>query len=45
MGFAAGKRYSASNRAWRSRLFELARVLVRFDHITCFIENANNGIM
>jgi hypothetical protein len=27
------------------RLFELARVLVRFDDIASFIVNANHGIM
>jgi hypothetical protein len=27
----------------RSRLFEIARVLVRFDQIARFIVNANNG--
>ena len=27
------------------RLFELARVLVRFDHVASFIVNANHGIM
>jgi hypothetical protein len=28
-----------------SPLFELARVLVRFDHIACRIVNANHSIM
>ena len=28
-----------------SALFELARVLVRFDHVASFIVNANNGIV
>jgi len=28
-----------------SRLFELARVFVRLDHIARFIENVNNGIV
>jgi hypothetical protein len=28
-----------------SRLFELARVLVRFDHITNVIVNANHSVM
>jgi hypothetical protein len=27
------------------RLFELARVLVRFDHVASFIVNANRGVM
>jgi hypothetical protein len=26
-------------------LFELARVLVRFDHVACLIVNANHGAM
>jgi hypothetical protein len=26
-------------------LFEVSRVLVRFNHIACFILNANHGIM
>ena len=29
----------------RSRLFEIARVLVRFDHVARFIVNANHSIM
>jgi hypothetical protein len=29
----------------RSRLFEIARVLVRLDHIASFIVNANYSIM
>jgi hypothetical protein len=29
----------------RSRLFEIARVLVRLDHVACFIVNADHGIM
>jgi hypothetical protein len=32
-------------RVIRSPLFEIARVLVRFDHIASFIVNANDGIM
>jgi hypothetical protein len=28
-----------------SRLFELARVLVRFDHVASVIVKANHGIM
>jgi hypothetical protein len=28
-----------------SALFELARVLVRFDHVASFIENANHSIV
>jgi hypothetical protein len=28
-----------------SPLFELARVLVRFDHVASIIVNANHGIM
>jgi hypothetical protein len=32
--------------AWQNlRLFELAGVLVRVDHIASFIENANHSIM
>jgi hypothetical protein len=27
------------------RVVEIARVLVRFDHVACFIINANHGIM
>ena len=29
----------------RSRPFEIARVLVRFNHVASFIVNANDGIM
>jgi len=29
----------------RSRLFEIALVLVRLDHVSGCIENANHGIM
>jgi len=29
----------------RSRLFEIARVLLRFDHVAHFVVNANHGIM
>jgi hypothetical protein len=29
----------------RSRLFELARVLVRLDHVASFIVNADHGAM
>ena len=29
----------------RLRFFELARVLVRFDHVACIIVNANHSIM
>jgi hypothetical protein len=29
----------------RSRLFELARVLMRFNHVASRIENANHSIM
>jgi hypothetical protein len=29
----------------RLPLFEIARVLVRFDHVACFIVNANQSIM
>jgi hypothetical protein len=32
-------------RTKRSPLFELARVLVSFDHIASIIVNANHGIM
>jgi hypothetical protein len=28
-----------------SRLFEIARVLVRFNHVASFIVNANHGVM
>jgi hypothetical protein len=28
-----------------SRLFEIARVLMRLDHVSRFIVNANHGIM
>ena len=30
---------------WSLRLFELAHVLVRFDHVARFIINTNHGIM
>jgi hypothetical protein len=29
----------------RSPLFELARVLVRLNHVACFIVNANHSMM
>jgi hypothetical protein len=29
----------------RSPLFEIALVLVRLDHVACFIVNANHGMM
>jgi hypothetical protein len=28
-----------------SPLLEIARVLVSFDHVACFIVNANHGVM
>jgi hypothetical protein len=31
--------------AFCSPLSEIARVLVRFDHVACFIVNANDGIV
>jgi hypothetical protein len=34
-----------AQRNYNSPLFELARVLVRFDHIARFIENANHSIV
>jgi hypothetical protein len=34
----------AAGRQVRSPLFEIALVLVRFDHIASFIVNANHGI-
>jgi hypothetical protein len=29
----------------KRRVFEIARVLVRFDHVASFIVNANHGVM
>ena len=36
---------AAQRGATRLSLFELARVLVRFDHVASFIINANHSIM
>jgi hypothetical protein len=35
----------ALEQASRSRLLEIAFVLVRLDHVACVIVNANHGIM
>jgi hypothetical protein len=35
----------AKSRVERSPLFEIARVLVRFDHVASFILNANHSMM
>jgi hypothetical protein len=43
-GFGRRKRRQA-DASKNSRLFKLARVLVRFDHVARFIVNANHSII
>ena len=38
-------RWGAPKVRQNSRLFEIARVLVRLDHVACFIGNANHRIV
>jgi hypothetical protein len=44
---APDKLNPSGRRNWRSllQLFEIARVLVRFDHVARFIVNANHHMM
>ena len=44
-GSGFGKRNPLEPEARPLRLFELARVLVRFDHVAGVMVNANHGIM
>jgi hypothetical protein len=48
-GGVIGKFHSSGEcdvmRGKNKRLFELARVLVRLDHVACIIVNPNHGIM
>ena len=39
------RRVARRNKKVNSPLFEIACVLVRLDHVACFIVNANDGIM
>jgi hypothetical protein len=41
----SGSRFCRNGDKRRSPLFEIARLLVRFDHVASFIVNANHGIM
>jgi hypothetical protein len=44
-GYAAVIMRPAINNVELSQFFEIARVLVRLDHVARFIENANHSIM
>jgi hypothetical protein len=44
-GVAAFFWIQSKRHASRSRLYELARLLVRLDHVARFIVNANHGIV
>src|SRR5205823_15097663 len=43
--FSGTNAFAEHSKHDRSRLFKLARVLVRFNHVASFIVNANDGIM
>jgi hypothetical protein len=43
--FLAGRHRNRRSYLANLPLFELARVLVRFDHVVRFIVNANHGMM
>jgi hypothetical protein len=42
--FSGTNAFAEHSKHDRSRLFELARVLVRFDHVASFIVNTNHSI-
>jgi hypothetical protein len=39
------ERISCATKTWQSPFFEVARVLVRLDHVAGIIENANHCVM
>src|SRR5436305_11257762 len=41
--FSGTNAFAEHSKHDRSRLFEIARVLMRFDHVACRIVNANHG--
>ncbi len=43
--FTENKRDNARTKGGHLPLFELARLLVRFDHVASFIVNVNHSIM